>query len=92
VPNYKLRDNTPEMEVEQALSLGDDGTFSMWLAVWDFMASGSGVYAEGRWTRAGDTITFEVMERGVSYWNPLTTATVVGDALDVAGFGTFSAD
>ena len=89
MPSYSLRDNTPEMEREQTLSLGDDGTFSMWLAVWDFMASGSGLYAEGRWTRAGDTITFEVTERGVSYWQKLTTATVVGDTLEVTGFGTF---
>jgi hypothetical protein len=31
----------------------------------------------------------ETAERVISYWQALTTATAVGDALDVTGFGTF---
>jgi hypothetical protein len=90
MPNYSLRIPGGEVETENNLDLTDDGTFSLSIYVWDTMAGGGFVVAAGRWTRTGDTITFEIKEKANSYPRMPTTATVVGGSLDVAHFGMFS--
>lgn len=90
MPNYMLRIPGGEVETEYNLDLMDDGTFSLSIYVWDTMAGGGFVIAAGRWTRAGDTIAFEVKENPNRHPRVPTTATVVGGSLDVANFGMFS--
>ena len=45
--------------------------------------------ARGRWSRTGDTVTFEITLRSSESAPVPTTATMTGDRLELAGFGTF---
>jgi hypothetical protein len=63
MPDYKCHIPGGDVETQYTLELKDDGTFSMSYSVWDAAAGGGGICACGRWTRAGDTITFELTEK-----------------------------
>lgn len=86
---YTLRIPGGEVETEYTLELHTDGSFSLYMYVWDTMAGGGFVIATGLWTRTGDTIAFEVKENPNRHPRLPTTAAVVGDSLDLAGFGRF---
>ncbi|VTR95107.1 unnamed protein product [Gemmata massiliana] len=90
MPYYKLHIPGGEVEKEYTLELNNDGTFSFSFYVWDTMAGGGDVITAGRWTRTGDTITFEMIQKPMDYQPVPTTATVVGDTLEMNGVGTFT--
>ncbi|MBA2538898.1 MAG: hypothetical protein H0V17_04620 [Deltaproteobacteria bacterium] len=88
--HYKHFNTTPEATEQCELALRDDGNF-VWL-ISRSEADGGAVShdARGHWTQSGDTITFEIAVRSSEEAPVPITATVVGDRLEIAGFGTFA--
>ena len=86
---YAFSENTPMFHEQYELTLEDDGTFSFGMSASDPAGGAGGYSVGGRWRQAGDTITFEIVEKSEHPGTLPTTATVRGDELDVAGVGTF---
>jgi hypothetical protein len=92
MPRYAFSQSTVQAYEQYDLTLADDGTFDFGVAFSDPAGAAGGYDVAGRWTRVGDTITFETLERSSAYAGGPSSATVRGDHLDVAGFGTFWPD
>ena len=88
--HYKHFNTTPDATEQYELALRDDGSF-VWLIARSVAAGGAASHdARGRWTQTGDTITFEIIDRSSEDAPVPNTATVRGDRLEIAGFGTFA--
>jgi hypothetical protein len=92
MPRYVFSQSTIQAYEQYDLTLADDGTFNFGVAFSDPAGAAGGYDVSGRWTRAGDTISFEPLERSSPYAGAPSSATVRGDQLDVAGFGAFWLD
>jgi hypothetical protein len=88
--HYKFFHTTPDAIENYELALRDDGSF-VWLISRSDPSGNAGSHdARGLWKQNGDTITFEVTLQSSDAAPVPTIATVVGDRLDVTGFGTFA--
>lgn len=87
--HYKHFHTTPDATEQYELALRDDRSF-VWLISRSAADGGASSHdARGRWSQIADTITFEIIDRSEEAPVPIT-ATVVGDRLDVTGFGWFA--
>lgn len=86
MPRYTLVENT-QMGLERyELTISDGGTFSFSYGTSDPAGDAGGGTAKGTWKRSGETYTFTTTEG-----DGPSTATLRGNELEVAGYGTFSA-
>ncbi len=84
---YKSVNMTPEAIEQYEIGLADDGNF-MWLVTRSDESGTASHTARGTWTRSGDMLVFEIIDRSGDCALP-TTGTLRGDRLELVGFGTF---